>query len=496
MRSEDLKIVLRDLGLVVTMVGVMATLSLPVAAAFGEGYALWPLGLTILTSLGLWALLYLPFRRAGEAQLKHGLVIAALGWLLVSTVGALPLHFVSVRLGGGTVFPYANMASAFFESVSGFTGTGLTMALRPDLLPRTLQWWRSFTEWVGGMGVIVLMITLIAGPGMAAANLYFAEARGEKIHPSVLSTVRTMWWIFALYTVIAVVGLWGAGMPPWEAVNHAMTGVATGGFSVWPESIGHYNSLAIELIVILAMIAGAISFVVHYHTLQRGLGVLFSDVQTRWMLALLLGGAAVVGAEGLKLASPAVAFRWGTFQYVSAMTCTGFQTTSLGGWSDTGKLLLVLGMVVGGAAGSTAGGIKVMRIVLLVRGVSWQLRRIVRPLDAIIPLRLGRNALPEEVAFRRIAEAAMLAFLWVGFLVLGTVALSHLVPARLADVLFEVASAQGNVGLSVGITHPEMPTLAKLVLCFNMWVGRLEIIPVLMFLRALLFRRGDRWGRP
>ncbi len=490
MGTKDLRVVLRDVGLLAPMVGVMALCSFPVAVVFGESHALWPLGWTAVASLAVWAVLYLPFRGAGEARLKHGLIIAAVGWLVVSALGALPLWLVSAALSGGDL-PYADLTSAFFEAVSGFTGTGLTMATRPDLLPRTLQWWRSFMEWVGGMGVIVLMITLIAGPGMTAANLYVSEARGEKIHPSVLSTVRTMWWIFVLYTFLAVAGLWGAGMPLWDAVNHAMTGIATGGFSIWPESIGRYNSVAIELVVILAMIAGSISFVVHYHTLQRGPRTLLFDVQTRALLLMLLGGTALLAVGHLGRVPAGSAFRGGAFQFISAMTCTGFQTVPPGAWPDASKLILIAGMVIGGAAGSTAGGIKVMRFLLLVRGARWQLKRLARSPDAVIPLRLGRQTLPEPVAFRRIGEAAILATLWLFFLILGTLLLSRFVSpdVRLADLLFEVASAQGNVGLSVGITGPTMPTAAKLVLCFNMWVGRLEIIPVLMLLRGIAFGR-------
>lgn len=486
MGTKDLRIVLRDVGLLVPVVGAMALLSMPVAAAFGEWGLLLPLAWTALASLGLAACLYLPLRGAGEARLKHGLITAALGWLVVAALGSLPLLLASRATPG---LPYGDPASAFFESVSGFTGTGLTVALRPDLLPRTLQWWRSFTEWIGGMGVIVLMLTLLAGPGMAAANLYFAEARGEKIHPSVLSTARTMWWIYLLYTFLAVAALWGVGMPLWDALNHGMTGVATGGFSLWPESIGRYNSLAIELVTILAMVAGAVSFAVHYQALQRGPRILARDVQTRTLFFLLLGGTALLGLVLLRQTVPGGAFRVGAFQFASALTCTGFQTLPLGALPAGAKLLLVGAMAVGGAAGSTAGGIKLLRFVHLARGAGWQLRRLVRSPDAMIPLRLGSETCPEAMAYRRIAEAAVVATLWVFFLGLGTYVLALLVPGvSLGDALFEVASAQGNVGLSVGITGPGMPTGAKLLLAFHMWVGRLEIIPVLMLLRAVLGR--------
>ncbi len=491
MSLADLRIVLRNLGLLSLVVAFMAAVSFPVALHFREKVAFLPLGLTLLSALLLWAIFYWPFRGEAETELRHGLFVAGLGWLLVPALGALPLFLASRALGGGAIFPYADFTSAFFESISGFTGTGLTLALRPDLLPKTLQWWRSLMEWVGGMGVIVLMIAILAGPGVSAATLYYAEARTEKIHPSVRSTVRTMWWIFGLYTVLAALAFYSVGMPPWEALNHAMTGVATGGFSLWPDSLGHYRSLAIEIVAIFAMVVGAVSFVVHYRMLSGGPKILWQDLQTRWLLWGLLFGAGITGISLLRLWPAREAFRVGAFQYVSAMTCTGFQTVDLSRWTETGKLLLTVGMVVGGAAGSTSGGVKVMRLATLVGGISWQIRKLLAPPDAVVPCRLGTEFYPAEKIYRQMSQAAALFFLWVTFLVVGAFLLAQFYPAgrfTLADYLFEVASAQGNVGLSVGITHPEMPTLAKLLLCFHMWVGRLEIIPVLILFRAFLRR--------
>ncbi len=469
------------------MVGLMTALSVPVAAWFGEWSAIWPFLLTSLVAAVLGACLYFPCRRAGDVGLHHALVIAASGWVLVALLGALPFHLMSVWTTGAAL-PYADFGAAFFEAMSGFTSTGLTMATRPDLLPHSLQWWRSFTEWIGGVGVIVLMLTLIAGPGRATMTLYLAEARTEKIHPSVVSTVRTIWWIFFLFTGGSILALWLAGMPVWEAINHGMTGIATGGFTLWPDSIGHYNSVAIEILLLVIMVAGSVSFAVHYRALRYGPGLYMRDVQTKWFLAFLGIGALLVSLEALLRAPVSSALRHGTFQYFSAMTCTGFQSTASAYWSDTAKLMLAVGMVIGGAAGSTTGGIKVMRYVLLLKGVGWKLRKTLKPPDAIVPFRIGSKVFPEEEAWRRLEEASTIAFLWLVFLLVGILALAVLVGHEygLADVIFEVASAQGNVGLSTGITHPDMPTAAKLVLSFSMWVGRLEIIPVIMLLRSMV----------
>ena len=493
--NSDLRIILRDLGLLVPIVGAMALLSLVVPVIFHEPYALLPLVITALASFALGAGLYFPFRNAGETKLKHGMIIAAFGWLLVAALGSLPFvltAFFAQRYGFGspTLLYFKDPLSAFFESVSGYTGTGLTMAARADLLPKTLQWWRSFIEWIGGMGVIVLMLTILAGPQPGAGNysLYYAEARGEKIHPSIVSTLRTMWWIFLLYTFISIVILWGAGMPIWEALNHAMTGISTGGFTVTDNSMASYNSLAIELALIPIMLFGAISFAVHYKLMQGKGKVLWQDEQTRWLFILMSFGVLFLALENGWALGPLRSLRDSAFQFVSALTCTGFQSADIASWSATAKLLLAGGMVCGGAAGSTAGGIKIVRLLILSKGVGWRFRKIISPRGAIVPFRIGSTAIDESEIGHRLEDASLITFLWVIFLGAGIITLLHTVPPHftLSDVVFEVASAQGNVGLSVGITSPTMSTVSKLALCFNMWIGRLEIIPVLMLVRFFI----------
>jgi len=276
-------------------------------------------------------------------------------------------------------------------------------------------------------------------------------------------------------------------MPMLESINHAMTGISTGGFSVTDNSIASYDSVAIEIVLIPIMLLGAISFAVHYE-LMRGKGrELWRDFQTRWFLILVVIGIMFLTFENLAGLGGFTALRQSAFQLVSSITCTGFQTANIGAWSATAKLLLAVAMFIGGAAGSTAGGIKIMRMLILMRGVSWRFRKIVSPRRAIVPFRLGTTVVDESEVGQRLEDAALITFLWLVFLGMGIVILLHTVPPdyTLSDVVFEVASAQGNVGLSVGITQPTMTLASKLTLCFNMWIGRLEIIPVLMLVRAL-----------
>jgi trk system potassium uptake protein TrkH len=397
------------------------------------------------------------------------------------------------------------------------------MAVHEPSLPRALQWWRSFIQWVGGVGVIVLTVTILARPGSGSYALYRSEAREERIHPSIVSTVRTVWKIFVGYTVLSVVVLflaivaspYGSQLPLWEAgwqaLNHAMTGLSTGGFSVTDDSIGTYNSPLVETVLLPVMTLGAIAFPVHYAVLRdRDLGELVGDLQTRWLLLLLVAGSLLLALQNAVFTAPGDGFgavvdvpaalapvfsvgsldatRDGVFQFVSALSCTGFQSSPIGQWSDGGKLLVSIAMTLGGAAGSTVGGIKIIRGYTIAKGIRWQFHRVFLPANAVVTATIGDRTLRRGEMDREFSEAAIVSFLWVLLLLASSLVLVNVAgDFTYVDALFEVASAQGNVGLSTGITGPTMPRLAEAMFLLNMWVGRLEIIPVLVFARAALY---------
>lgn len=504
--SGTLATVGRDLGRVLLALSGLIFVSALVPLVWGEYYAVPGLVVSGAVPLVPGWMLSRYFSDAREPGKFHGMVIAASGWFLVALLGSLPFLTVAwtVALAPGwlgapeltpTLAAFRSPLNAVFESTSGFTGTGLTMVDRESVLPRTLQWWRTFTEWVGGVGVIVLTTAILARAGSGSLTLYESEARSEKIHPSILSTVRTIWWIFLLFTFLSITALWLAGMPLWHAINHGMTGLATGGFSVTDESIASYDSALIDAALIPVMVAGGIAFPVHYLVLRGDLTNIYRDVQTRWLLggfsALALALSALLYLEGAyETAGGAV--RFGAFQFVSAATCTGFQTANDLGtrWSPLAQLTVSAGMVVGAAAGSTAGGIKLIRLITLVKGAVYRIGGVFYPRQSVRHLRIDGRVLSDGEVSREFEEAAIIALLWLLFLGAGSVILLVSVPAPLENVLFEVASAQGNVGLSAGITGPDMPTVAKVTFLFNMWIGRLEIIPVLVLLRTILSRRG------
>lgn len=556
----DLATIARDVGALLLIEALLMGVSAVVALAFREFYP----AIGFLVAGGVTAGVGFGARRAfadaPAPKMKHGMVIAAGGWFCVALFGALPFFLAAhltpvavmdsfvpagtaattatgdwepVRVGGTTTLSslayFRHPLHAVFESMSGWTGSGLTMAVHEPSLPRSIQWWRSLTQWVGGVGVIVLTVSILARPGSGSYTLYRSETREHRIHPSVVTTVREIWKIFVGYTALAValvfvalsLSEYGASLSTfdraWQALNHAMTALSTGGFSVTDDSIGTYNSPLVEAVLLPVMTLGAIAFPVHYAVLRdRDLGDLVGDLQTRWLFVLLALGSVALAAQlvatvptgpdggygatvpvavpsslaGLGVGlGPAQfdAVRDGVFQFVSALTCTGFQSSPIGEWSAGGKVLVAGAMVLGGTAGSTVGGIKIIRGYTIARGIRWQFARVFLPANAVVSTTIGDRRLSRDEMEREFSEAAIVSMLWLILLVAGSVVLVNVTPDHsYADALFEVASAQGNVGLSSGITGPTMHPLAEAMFVLNMWVGRLEIIPVLVFGRALV----------
>lgn len=550
----DLAIIARDVGSLLAMEAGLMTVSVLVAIVFAEWYA----AVAFLLAAGLTATVGLNTRRvfadAPDPRMKHGMIIAASGWFCVAIFGTVPFVLTAHLTPPGVAESYVLSAPqpeeayeavtvlgvqsrsslvyfrhplhAFFESMSGWTGSGLTMAVHEPTLPRTIQWWRSLTQWVGGVGVIVLTTAILARPGSGSYALYRSEAREERIHPSIISTVRTVWKIFVLYTFLSVAVMfvaislsdYGSQLPTWQAfwqaLNHAMTGLSTGGFSVTDNSIATYDSPLVETVLLPIMSLGAIAFPVHYVILaERDVGQLWGDLQTRWLFVLFGVGVVVLsvqnastvtgafdatnyaglGSLGLSPAR-ATAIRDSVFQWVSALSCTGFQSSPIGDWTAGGKLLVSVAMVVGGAAGSTVGGIKIIRAYTVGRGIIWQFSRVFLPASAVVTAKIDGRRLSREEMEQEFSEAAIVSLLWIALLVASALVLVNVAGPDfdLADALFEVASAQGNVGLSTGITGPGMHPLAEAMFVLNMWIGRLEIIPVLVFGRSLLYGLNPR----
>ncbi|MGF1480036.1 MAG: TrkH family potassium uptake protein [Cyanophyceae cyanobacterium] len=482
--------ILRNTGRLLHIPSVMALLTLPICLIFQEYGNILPFLLTSGVAFAVGQLLFRLFRRRTDVYLREAMLIVAISWAAIPLVSALPFVLIASQseppLTPLSLLDFQNPLNAIFESMSGFTSTGLSMATSPSNLPHSLQWWRSFMEWVGGVGIAILILSILE-PTIDEDKLYSAEGRSKKIGDTIKGTVQRIWKIYLLYTALGILLLRVAGMPWWDSINHAMAAIATGGFSIKDDSIGSYSPL-IQLAVIPIMIAGAISFYTHYYFLRRRrLSALWIDTQHRFLWALLAAGTLILAVENYWFEG---SFLWldSVFQWVSALGTCGYNTVTIQDWSAVVKVWLCFALIVGAAAGSTVGGIKMSRLAALCKGVLWRFKRIVRQPQAPIRYRIDSQELSEQEANDRVRGASVLSLLWLAMLFLGTVILLHVVSPQYStvDVFFEAASALGGVGLSTGITGPDLHWLGKVMLTVYMWMGRLEIIPVLILLSTLL----------
>lgn len=419
---------------------------------------------------------------------SHGMVVVALTWLVVPLVGSIPF-----LLSGH----FAGPLDALFDALSGVTTTGLALVQDVDHLAPSLNFWRHFLQFIGGQGIVIAALSLFAGG--AGMTMYYGEARDEKIFPSVTSTARFIWAVslahlvfgVAMLTVLGVVAL---GFEPIRASFHALmiffAGFDTGGFSPQSTSLGYYRSVWFEAGAGILMVAGAMSFGLHFALWRGRRTQAFRNLETRTILStfaltlvLVVVGLAALGAYGGVLGLS----RNGLFHALSAHTGTGFSTipsVELLEWGGLAFGGIVVAMALGGMASSTAGGVKALRIGLTLRVLRDQVRRVLLPDRAVVGERYfqsGNRRLTPEIA----QSVMAVSLLYVALYLIGTgVGIAHGVPLQAA--LFESVSAAANVGLSVGVTEPGMPVVLQVTYMAQMWLGRLEFVAVFALLGFLL----------
>lgn len=490
MKDTALGAIVRDVGLMLhapVLIAVPLALWMLVA---GQGTSATIFGVTAVVATTVGQGLFRWCRDCDVASRVHALAVAALAWLGVVGLGCLPLLLsgLSSPTSSATRI-FAEVENALFESMSGFTSTGLTVVSDPSALPPALLLWRSLSEWLGGVGIIVALLAFL-NPATDVERLFSAE-RARRSRASVRDVLTRTWWIYGLYTTGAIGVFWLLGMPAWEALNHGLTGISTGGFTVTADGMSSYD-LPLRVATMVVMVLGAISFYTHARILRAGeVSALWKDANARLFFTILGVGFLFVLVERGEWAWHETLYQW-----VSALTTSGFSTVDLTTWRPPALLALTVAMTVGGVSGATAGGLKVNRVFDLMQGIRIRFQRIWSEDDDEPDYRFGESVLESGEAHRRVEAAAVLAVLWVVSILAGTLSLRAFVGEThsIVAVLFEATSALSGVGLSAGVVSADLATGGKLVLMGLMWLGRLEIIPVLVL--VLLPFRGARPQSP
>ena len=487
---SDVLPVLRVLGALLAMFAV--SLCVPLAASLWAHEGLWPqyalaICVTCLSSAILWVGLR-EHRR--ELLPRHGVMLVSLVWMVIPFFAALPLLMVMQAIGRPMSFTHA-----YFEAVSGLTTTGSTVLARLDTLPLSVNVWRTFMQWIGGMGILILAVAVLPLLGVGGSQLFKAEAAGPvkdtKLTPRMTETAKGLWGVYVLFSLACALAYWLAGMAPQEALMHMFATVSLGGLSPHDESLGYYHSALVEAIALVFMLCASCNFALYFIALRKGNWQGFwRDPEMRATMAALIGGGLLVAlllwAKGVY--GPLEALRFGMFHVVSVATTTGFTTTDYLAWPVFAPVFMLLLSGVATSAGSTGGGIKMVRMLILLKQARREMTRIVHP-RAVQPVRLGEGVVDNRMIF------SVLAFM----LMYGATVITLSMVLLLTDL--DMVTAFSAVLASVHCTGPGLGLLGPasnyaVLTDFQLWVctlamllGRLEILSFMALLAPAFWRR-------
>lgn len=473
-----------DLHILGWLLALLAAFQLPllaVAAVHGEPPAGYAASLLLATAAALG--LILPTRTADRRlRPRDGLLVVGSGWVLASIVGALPL------LLSGALGP----VDAFFEAASGFTTTGSTVMTDISGAARAVLLWRAIMQWLGGMGIILFTIAILPLLGIGGMQLFKAEVPGpvaDKVRPRVAETARQLWLVYVGLTAAELVALRAAGMGWFDALCHALTTLATGGFSTQDLSLAAFESAWVHWIITLFMLLAGMNFVLHYRLLTGRGRAVWRDAELRYYLLVAAGATAVVAAALLHTGTPlGETLRQAAFNTVSILTTTGYVNADFEQWPSLPQFVFLMLMVLGGMAGSTAGGIKSLRALLGARAVRASCERLIHP-RIVRPVKHGGRPVPEEI----LSDVWTFLIAYVA-LALATATCITAFGYDLVTALSAALTAIGNVGPGLGAVgaydnFAHFPAAIKLLLAFCMLAGRLEVFTLLVLLLPSFWRR-------
>ncbi|WP_443630747.1 TrkH family potassium uptake protein [Candidatus Njordibacter sp. Uisw_056] len=491
------RVTLKIIGMLLMAFSASMLPSLVIALSLPSDGSAWTFGISFCITFIAGFLIWLPFSKQNKVlRTRDGFVIVVMFWTILGLFGALPFYFSTPLSTLNTNWSYVD---SLFESISGLTTTGATVITQLDSLPKSLLFYRQFLQWFGGMGIIVLAVAILPMLGIGGAQLYRAETPGpvkdSKLTPRITETAKQLWYIYLTLTVTCALAYWFAGMSAFDAITHSFSTVAIGGFSTHDASLGYFNSAAIETIAIIFMLLAAVNFALHFHTARTirqrhykaSLLHYWKDEELRFFLSAIVTVCLItVGTLWLtNNMSFDDSFRQGVFEVVSIATTTGFATADFSQWPAMLSFLLLTAAFMGGCAGSTAGGMKVVRVLILLKQGLREIKRLIHP-NAIIHVKLGSNPIPD-----RVAEAVWgffsvyaLVFIIMMIALLGT-GLDHVTAwSAVGATLNNLGPGLGDVALNYG----DINTTAKWILCFSMLLGRLEVFTLLVLFTPMFWR--------
>ena len=475
------------LGVLLIIEGAFMFLAAPVSAIYGHSdwiSIFLAAFLTILTGFVFWASFRSSKKNVGK---REGFLVVTLGWIVFSLFGALP--FVISR-------SIPSYTDAFFETISGFTTTGASILNGDQIeaLSHGLLFWRSMTQWLGGMGIIVLSLVILPVLGIGGMQLFVAEVPGptpDKLHPRIKETAKRLWGVYMIITLAEILLLWAGEMNLFDAINHSFTTMATGGYSTRGASIGYYQTPYVHYIISIFMIIAGVNFSLSYLAMHLKFKPIWRNEELRWYLGFIVGFTVIITVILLAdnhSAGFEKSFRDSLFQVASITTTTGFATTNFLSWMPSAWVILLVLMFFGGSAGSTGGSIKIVRIVLLLKNGFLELKMLIHP-NAIIPVRFDKQVVNQQVITN------VLAFVSVYIIITAvSVLVVSFIGHDLETSLGAVAATLGNIGPGIGNVGPAdnyafFSDFGKWFLSFLMLIGRLELFTVLVLFTAAFWKK-------
>jgi trk system potassium uptake protein TrkH len=479
----NFRIILRSLGVLLICEAIAMLPSMVVSGVYHDGVmAAFAYTLLIIILSGILLINVKPERRSIYA--RDGFAIVGFGWILISFFGALPFYL------SGAI---PSIIDSFFEAISGFTTTGASILNEIESLPEGLLFWRSFTHWIGGMGVLVLTLAILPSIGEGAFQIMKAESPGPspgKLVPKLGKTAQILYGIYLAITFVQIVLLVAAGMPLFDSCIHTFGTVGTGGFSSKNISVGAYNNIYAEVIITIFMLISGANFSLYYQMMKGNVKALLKDEEFRFYITVVFTSILFITVNLYKysLYSLGEALRHSSFQVASIITTTGYSTVDFDKWPVFSKMILFFLMFIGGCAGSTGGGIKNIRILLLIKAVKAELMQIIHP-RAIYHVRFGGKTVDGKVL------SGIKSFFFAYFFIFVTaVFLVSIDGFDMITTLSSVAATLSNIGPGFAMVGPmgnfsQMSVLSKLVLSLTMLIGRLEIYPMLLLTVPSFWRK-------